>query len=174
MRTTSFGAHLMVAVLLWLTSFSACAQPSKISSDMKPGNADPYKKEWKSIDSLQNNGLYKSALDEVEKLYARTLREGQHAQMVKALIYKMRFVQQLDDKGIAAAILSLQTEAAKAPLPAKAVLESMLGELLFSYYENQRYQIDNRTTVADFRPEDLQTWSGEQIITESARYYLTP
>jgi len=172
MRTTSFGAHLMVAVLLWLTSFSACAQPSKISSDMKPGNADPYKKEWKSIDSLQNNGLYKSALDEVEKLYARTLREGQHAQMVKALIYKMRFVQQLDDKGIAAAILSLQSEAAKAPLPAKAVLESMLGELLFSYYENQRYQIDNRTTVADFRPEDLQTWSGEQIIAESARYYL--
>jgi len=169
MRTTSFGAHLMVAVLLWLTSFSACAQPSKISSDMKPSPADPYKKEWKSIDSLENNGLYKSALEEVEQLYARTLREGQHAQMVKALIYKMRFVQQLDDKGMTAAILSLQAEAAKAPLPAKAVLESMLGELHFNYYENNRYLIDNRTTVADFRPEDIQTWSGEQLIAESAR-----
>lgn len=172
MRTTSFGAHLMVAVLLWLTSFSACAQSSKISSDMKPSPADPYKKEWKSIDSLENNGLYKSALEEVEQLYARTLREGQHAQMVKALIYKMRFVQQLDDNGMTAAILSLQTEVAKAPLPAKAVLESMLGELHFNYYENNRYQIDNRTTVADFRPEDIQTWSGEQLIAESARYYL--
>src|SRR4030095_14227032 len=49
----------------------------------------PYEKEWKLIDSLMNKkNLPKSALVEVNKLYAAAKKEKQEAQWVKAVIYK--------------------------------------------------------------------------------------
>ncbi len=139
---------------------------------MAPGNGDPYKKEWKTIDSLDRQGLYQSALEAVNRLYPRTVEDQQYAQMVKTLMYKSRYIQQMEEDGMAAAILALQIECEKAPFPARPLLQSMLGELYFNYLENNRYLIENRTTIADFQPSDLKTWSMEQLEAESARYYL--
>ncbi len=172
MQMTSLFVRLWTLVLLCLATLPNCAQPSKISGDMKPGGTDPYKQEWKTIDSLDRQGLQQSALEAVNRLYARTLRDNQPAQMVKTLLYKARYIQQLEEDGMAAAILAIQAESEKAPYPANAVLQSLLGELLFSYLENNRFLIENRTTIADLRPDDIKTWSMEQLAAESARHYL--
>ncbi len=172
MRITNLFACPWAIALLWLTTLPACAQSSQISNDMKPNGTDPYKQEWKTIDSLDRQGLYQSALEAVDRLYARTVRDNQPSQMVKTLIYKTRYIQQLKEDGMAEAILALRAETDKAAFPAQAVLQSFLGELFFSYLENNRYMIQNRTTIADFRPDDLKTWSMEQLAAESARYFL--
>ncbi len=49
----------------------------------------PYDQEWKLIDSLMNKkNLPKSALIEVNKVYAAAKKDKQEAQWVKAIIYR--------------------------------------------------------------------------------------
>src|SRR5690349_18897976 len=49
-----------------------------------------YDNEWKQIDSLiQKNGLTESALTEVNKIYTAAKKEGNDAQIIKALLYRM-------------------------------------------------------------------------------------
>ncbi|MBX2926698.1 MAG: alpha-2-macroglobulin [Saprospiraceae bacterium] len=172
MRTSNLCARLLALVLLLPVFFPACSQPSKISKSMTHGSDDPYKQEWKSIDSLEQRGLYQSALESVNRLYGQALRDNQPSEMVKTLLYKSRYIQQLEEEGMEASILAMKAEAEKAPHPARAVLESVLGELYFSYLEQNRYQLEDRSTIADFRPADLKTWSMAQLADESARLYL--
>jgi uncharacterized protein (UPF0335 family) len=56
--------------------------------------AKMYVTDWKKIDSLVNKGLPKSALAEVRKVYEKARKEGQDAQVIKALVYQMGLQQQ--------------------------------------------------------------------------------
>src|SRR6266851_1610608 len=60
----------------------------------------PYDKEWNLIDSLMNKkNLPKSALMEVNKVYAAAKKDKQEAQWVRAIIYK-NHLQESDDESI--------------------------------------------------------------------------
>ncbi len=131
-----------------------------------------YPKEWATIDSLEQQGLLRSALDKVETLYARAKSEKEIAQIVKALIYRGKLINNLEEDGEVKAINNLSKELADTPFPASAVLQSMLGQLYKNYFDQNYWKLANRTTIADYRPDDLQTWSAEQIQKASAEFYL--
>ncbi len=131
-----------------------------------------YPKEWAKIDSLEQQGLFRSALDKVEALYARAKSEKEIAQIVKALIYRSKLITNLEEDGEVKAINSLTKELTETPFPASAVLQSMLGQLYQNYLDQNYWNLANRTTIADYLPSDLKTWSAEQIQTAAANYYL--
>ncbi len=171
MPTNPFLGGRYLAAAFVFACFTNFAQPAN-SNAMNPDPKDPYKKEWKSIDSLSQKGLYQSALEAVNRLYPRTVQDKQYAQVFKALSYKARLAQTLEEDGQLAAIRELQAEESKVPFPVNAIVQSVLGELLFDYLENHRYTLHGRTTTADARPDDLKTWSMEQLEAESSRYFL--
>lgn len=41
----------------------------------------------------------------------------------------------------------------------RAFLHSMLGELYMQYYQNDRWNIDRRTELGDYVPEDMKEWT---------------
>ena len=41
----------------------------------------------------------------------------------------------------------------------KAVVHSMLGELYLQYYQKDRWNIDQRTEMGDFVPDDMKEWT---------------
>ncbi len=170
MSTTPLLAGRYLAAVFVFAFFTTFAQPT---DTMNTNPIEPYKKEWKSIDSLSQKGLYQSALEVVNRLYPRTVQNNQYAQSVKVLLYKARLVRMLEEDGQLAAIRELQAEENKAPFPVNAVLQSVLGELLFDYLENQRYILHGRVSTADTRPDDIKTWSMEQLEAESSRYFLS-
>jgi hypothetical protein len=75
----------------------------------------PYDPEWKLIDSLMNKkNLPKSALTEVNKVYAAAKKDRQEAQWVKAIIYR-NHLQETDDQNINDKIKYLESEVTDAP-----------------------------------------------------------
>ena len=156
-----FGLHCSLVLF-------AFGQPKP----MENTNGNPYKSEWKTIDSLQEEGLYQSALERVNLLFSEVSRENLPDQIVKCLIYQTGMIQTLEEDGQAKAILQLQNTLPSLPFPANAIAQSFLGEQYFSYLDNFRYQIQQRTTIADFKPNDLQTWSIAQLEAESSWLYL--
>jgi hypothetical protein len=84
----------------------------------------PYDQEWKRIDSLMNKkNLPKSALVEVNKVYAVAKKDKQEAQWVKAIIYK-NHLRESNDQNFNYEIKELENEIVSAPPRVAVVLKS--------------------------------------------------
>ncbi|MEQ8706226.1 MAG: alpha-2-macroglobulin family protein [Phaeodactylibacter sp.] len=134
--------------------------------------SSPYADAWATIDSLEQEGLPKSALEATQALYLRAKEDGQAAERVRALIYRNKYQSQLEEEGLVKAIANMQLEADAASFPVKSVLHSLLGELYKRYLEQNRWRIGARTTTTEERPEDLQLWTIQQLLDETGRQYL--
>ncbi len=149
---SSWLSFFVTLLVLW--SASACAQPK--------GNYDPYEKDWKAIQKLEQDGLTQSALEATQKLYKKMQEnpdEANHeAYLIKALLLMNKQQVELEEDGLVKAIARLETEAKNAKFPMNAVLQSMLGELYSNYLRQNVQKFRDRTATVDFNPEDVQTW----------------
>jgi hypothetical protein len=56
-----------------------------------------YEMAWKKVDEHIKKGLPKSAMEEVDRIYAQAKKEKIDVQQVKALVYKGRLVGQVEE-----------------------------------------------------------------------------
>ncbi len=126
---------------------------------------------WREIDSLEQQGLPKSALEKTEALLDAARSEKMPAQQIKALIYRGKFQSQLEEEGMPKAIYRFEQEIEKAEFPVKAIMQSMLAEMYQGYLDNNYWRFQNRTQTGEYKPDDLRTWSIEQLTKESSRLY---
>ncbi len=159
--TLSLAAALLLAAPLF-------SQSQKANMDYE----SPYADAWAAIDSLEKEGLPRSALDRTEELYKRAKAEEERAELVRAIIYRNKYLSQLEEDGLANAINRLQSEAESASFPVKPVLHSLLGELYSRYLQQQYWQLNDRAATAGERPEDIALWTTKQLLDEAARQYL--
>ncbi|MCB9307143.1 MAG: hypothetical protein H6565_11170 [Lewinellaceae bacterium] len=136
-----------------------------------PGHPGDYAAEWKAVDSLERQGLFKSALERVEKIQALAARERNTPQVIKSLLYRGKYVAQLEEDGFVNAVQLFEQEEKKAALPEKAILQSILGQLYATYLGNRGWQISERTPIPDGEGGDLLTWSAAQIEQRALDYY---
>jgi len=50
-------------------------------------------------------------------------------------------------------------------------MHSMLGQLYWQYYYSNSWEINNRTEISNFTPEDLKTWTTENLVAKSIEHY---
>lgn len=132
---------------------------------------DDYNKEWKTVDSLAKKGLNKSALELVEQLYEKALKEDNSAQQVKALIHKVKFASFMEEDALLKSLAELEDEAKVSKFPAKNVLHSMLAQMYWQYYENNRWRFMNRSETVNFDNDDVATWTLEHIVAQTDKHY---
>jgi len=159
------GISLLLAVLFSFLSFTGNAQTSLVPKK----SFDFY---WKKIDSLEIAGLPRTALTEVEQVYELAKSEKNTGQLLKSIIFKLKFSYAFEADNYARQIVSLENDLKKMNFPDSAVAHSMLGEMYWNYFIQNRYRFYNRTKTTDFIPTDLQTWSPTQIFEKSREHYL--
>jgi len=145
--------HLFLLVLLagWACSLTA----------QKKMNT--YETAWKTVDSLwQQKGLPESALAEVRKIYAMASKEGNAAEQVKSLLYMGQLTAINTEDADSKQIAFLEKNLAGAKDPVRSLLHSMLGTAYWQYYQEHRWEIQERTATTD-KGEDVQTWSAEDL-----------
>jgi uncharacterized protein YfaS (alpha-2-macroglobulin family) len=122
------------------------------------------------IDSLANVGLPKSALKEVDQLDALARKNNNAPQQIRVVIYRMTFESYLEENALTAVISRLKTDIEKADYPVKPVLQSLLAQMFWNYYQQNRYQFGERSRLE--KPDtDFTKWDLQTIITETARLY---
>jgi uncharacterized protein YfaS (alpha-2-macroglobulin family) len=135
----------------------------------KAANAQ-YDKLSFQIDSLANAGLPKSALKEVEVLDALARKNNNAPQQIRAVIYRMTFQSYLEENALVAIITRLKTDITRADYPVKPVLQSLLAQMYWNYYQQNRYQFSQRTRLE--KADTLFTnWDLQTIINETSRLY---
>jgi hypothetical protein len=130
-----------------------------------------YAADWKIVDSLEKQGLFKSALERTEAIQAKAAKDKNSPQVIKALLFRGKYVTQLEEDGFVKAVQLFEKEEKTAALPEKAVLQSILGQLYATYLSNQGWRIQERTPIPDGEGGDILTWSVEQIEKRSIALY---
>jgi hypothetical protein len=131
-----------------------------------------YEKEWKQVDAFVKKELPKSALDQVKKIYQLAKKEKQSAQIIKALVYMTGLREQVTENSAVKSIDDVEREISTATEPAKSILNSLLAETYWNYYQQHRWQLYNRTNTGGFRKDDIATWTADDFHEKISDLYL--
>ncbi|PKP21868.1 MAG: hypothetical protein CVU05_05860 [Bacteroidetes bacterium HGW-Bacteroidetes-21] len=158
---------LLSLVILMATASAIYVNHVKKQAYIEFKKGDSYDDAWKKVTEFEVAGLPQSALEMVEQIYKRAKAEKNYAQIAKAVMHKMKYIMQTEDEGMVKAIHQLKTESDSAAFPLKPMLQSMLGDMYWQYYSQNRYQIYQRTNTGNFRPDDIATWDARRLVEES-------
>ncbi len=161
--------YFIVLGLISIIFFNFKFQNKNETHYMDHFSNDPFTKEWKTIDSLEQQGLPRSAFEEVKKLYKKVKSSNNPAQLVKCLLYQSKYISQLEEDGLVQAMIGLNKEIDMTEFPARPILQSILAEAYLQYLDNNQWRLSNRSTTTGDLPEDLLAWTPADFTEESRK-----
>ena len=123
-----------------------------------------YKQKWEKIDSLDKKGLPKSALKVVDEIYTKAKKENKSEQVIKSFIYNLKYKNQIEENAFERLCAELDSTAEKASFPDNAIMNTMLADMYWWYYQNNRWKFMNRTNTINFDNNDMQTWTLDFLV----------
>lgn len=133
-----------------------------------PDNYDPL---WKTVDSLEAKGLTRSAIEKVDMIFQKALAENNTVQQIKSVSHKIKFQSKIEEKADSLSISYVSSLVNQAEFPKKQILQSMLADLYLHYFQQNRYNIYDRTTT-ETSPDDFQTWDATRLHHKIAELYF--
>jgi uncharacterized protein YfaS (alpha-2-macroglobulin family) len=126
---------------------------------------------WKKVADAESKGLPETARKSVEEIYRQAEKDKNYAQLVKAVIHRLKYYEIKEENDLVKSLQELKKEAEKAGFPTKNLLYSMLAEIYWKYYQENRWRFQDRTQITE-NSEDIETWTLEKIANEVSKYYL--
>jgi len=112
-----------------------------------PENQNEFNTEWKKVEKLVEKGFPKSALKIVDSIYRVAKQNNNDPQVLKSLIYRVSLQSQFKENDLVNAINVFEKELENAAVSEKQILQSLLAELYSWYYQQNRWKINDMTTV---------------------------
>jgi hypothetical protein len=154
---------LLLAAVLFLVNVSAVAAPA---------DEKVYTRQWQRVDSLENAGLPRSALEVVNAIYGQAKQQKNDPQLVKSVIWKMKLEAQFREDFYGFAMKMLLSEIAGSTEPLASIFRSLLGEVYWNYYSQNSYRFADRSVISGVRTDSIQTWDLTTLTLETTRQYL--
>ncbi|MCH2194104.1 MG2 domain-containing protein [Kordia sp.] len=128
---------------------------------------EKYSQLWKEVTALENKGLTKSALEKVSQIYAIAKRDQNNPQIIKAFLHKSNYQLTLEENAELTIVNELKAEIATQTFPSKNILQSILGQLYWQYFQANRYKFYDRTKTAEkVDTNDFRTWDLDTLFKE--------
>lgn len=131
-----------------------------------------YEDLWEVVDSLQTIGLYESALTTVEVIFDSARIESNAPQVVKSVMYKMKYNSYLAEDDYVVAIDGLNELSSEESFPLKQIIHSVTAQVYWGYYQNNRWKFINRTQTVNFDNKDIRTWDLNTIADHVNKHYI--
>ena len=141
-------------------------------------NDNTYSTLWQQVADMEKKSLPKSASDAVNTILKQAVKDKNSPQVIKALIHQGKYDLAIDTKNDTMMFHNLkQMLQSTKDVTEQSVLHSMLAELYLQYYNNDSWNIKQRTQLVDFVPEDMKEWTKnnffDKVVTH-ATASLTP
>jgi len=138
-----------------------------------------YSNLWKSVEKFETEGLPKSALEVVEEINLKAHADNNNTQRIKILMFKSKFALLLEEDAQLTIINSFKNEIATSEFPTKNILENVLANLYWQYFQQNRYKFYNRTKTSEKvdpstssgQAEDFRTWDLQTLFDEISLHY---
>jgi len=155
MRQTRSVLSSLLAVLLFVTCSSTRKQVSEPNDTMK----DP---RWVQVDSLNEQGLYASALERTNVILADAQKTNDWRTEFRAWMYRIRANGMLGTD-VDSTYMQLDERAGTSTAPLKQLLHSVSAEAWWNRYQMDRWQILDRTNM-QVEGADPATWTQATFI----------
>ena len=128
---------------------------------------------WRQVEKLEKEGLYKSSLEEVNKIFDLAQKENQDGHLLKAMIYKVKLQGYLEDnqsgdllKAFSKDVELLKTSALR------GVGYSLLAEAFGQHAQMHSGRNNQRSYIDDESSDDINSWSPTKIGKQINQLYL--
>jgi hypothetical protein len=136
-----------------------------------PSNNDSYEKLWEEVTEFEQKSLPKSASNKVDEILRLAIKEKNSPQVIKAVIHQGKYDLVLDAENDTLIFHNLNEMLEQSSNPVeRAFLHSMLGELYLQYYQKDRWNIDQRTELGDFLPDDMKEWTRGILLNKAVEH----
>ncbi len=130
-----------------------------------------YPSAWRRVDFQESQGLPQSALLITDSIYRIAQQGKNYPQFIRALICKMKYRAFIENDVYVQNLMDAERIADSVTIPVKPILHSMLGEMYWWYYQNNRYKFYNRSKTTEMNSDDISTWDLDKIVSMSVRHY---
>lgn len=130
-----------------------------------------FENEWAEVTKLINQGLPKSALEKVQAILAYAKKDNNQVQQLKAHVFICKIKISNEENGVKESIGYLES-LTKASSPNDKVASSYLAEIYQSYFENNRYEISQRSIQPDAKIVDMEFWDSQMFIKKINELYV--
>ena len=165
-KTTTIFKFLFIG-LVSLSSITLFAQTNP-NNFMKKFD---YKEAWNKVADFESKALPESELKEVNEIYKFAKTEKNTGQLVKAVLYQMKLTDYKEENAFVKNLIKVKEEIKSSEYPVKPLLHSMLADMYWQYYQNNRWKYNNRTETVNLKEEDIETWGLEKIVKETLWHY---
>ncbi len=122
---------------------------------------------WKKVAQFESEGLSKSALELVDQINDLSKKENNTPQHIKSLLFKSKYALILEEDAQLKIIIDFKNEISQSQAPTKNILENLLANMYWHYFQQNRYKFYNRTkTESKVDTEDFRTWDLQTIFNE--------
>ena len=135
------------------------AAPAKAPQLSKAGH-------WKAYDAALKKGLPKTAITHLEPIIKETLAQKQYAEAIKAIGKKLSLEGTIQGNKAQEKIRRLEAEIAKAPKEMVPVMDAILANWYWHYFQQNRWRFLQRTRTGAAAGKDFETWDLPRIFTE--------
>ena len=131
-----------------------------------------YQDLWTKVEKFEVDGLPKSALKLLEEIEKQATKDKNHPQLVKTMLFKSKYALDLMEDAKLNIINDFKTKINTSEFPTKNILENILANLYWQYFNQNRWQFYNRTKTAEkVDSEDFRTWDLQTLFDETHEHY---
>jgi TonB-dependent SusC/RagA subfamily outer membrane receptor len=143
-----------------------------LQSFLGQAQSDFYTQRWGEVYKFEIKALPKSALSVVDTIYRKAKKDNNIPQFTKTLIYKSKFAFTLSESAELFVIDQFKTEIQQSKSPQRNILESMLANLYWQYFQENRWKFYGRSRTSEkVNRQDFRTWDAEAVFKEIAGHY---
>jgi hypothetical protein len=128
--------------------------------------ASPPDGPWEKVQDAIRKGLPKTAIAELEPVIQQAMKEKAYSEAVKAIGLRIALEGNIQGNKPEEKITRMQAEVAKAPEEMKPVMETILANWYWHYFQQNRWRFLQRTQTAAAPSEDFTTWDLPRILAE--------
>ncbi len=111
----------------------------------------------------------KTAIEKLEPIIAGAIKDKNYDEAVKAIAKKIALETPKNDERIA----KLKAEIEKAPAEMKPIMQAILANWYWNYFQQNRWRFMQRTQTAEAPSEDFTTWDLPRIFAEIDKQFQT-
>jgi hypothetical protein len=132
-----------------------------------------YTIQFQKVDSLLNEGLSREAFAVFDSIYIKALQEGNEDALIKSVLGRNQSISETDEEPLIKIIEQLKTDVITVKPPLNEIIHSLIAEIYWNYYQQNRWQISQRTPLNQSQEEDnISTWDLSRLVSEMFSHLL--
>jgi hypothetical protein len=122
--------------------------------------------QWEEVEEATKKGLPKTAIEKLDPLIERALKEKAHAVAIRAIAQKINLEGAIQGNKPEEKITRMEAEMAKAPKEIVPMMNAVLANWYWQYFQRNRWRFTQRTRTAEAPGGDITTWDLPRILSE--------